>query len=72
MDGHGHKHRHKHKFNKEADNPPSSWSNMPTIIIVSLYVPTQSYITINNSRRRRVTKSVIIVRTVFMIQPYNI
>jgi len=52
-DGHG----HDNKFNKEVDNPQSSSSNIPTIIIVSSYVPTQSYITINDSRRRREAKS---------------
>ena len=36
-DGHG----HDNKFKKEGD--------MPTIIIVSLYVPTQSYITIKHA-----------------------
>jgi len=40
----------------------SSLTNIPNIIIISSYVPTQSYITINNSRRRRrrVAKSVVI------------
>ena len=40
----------------------SSLTNIPNIIIVSSYVPTQSYITINNSgrRRRKVANSVII------------
>jgi len=31
----------------------SSLTNIPNIIIVSSYTPTQSYITINNSSRRR-------------------
>jgi len=38
-DGHGH--GHDNEFKKEID--------MPTIIIVSLYVPTQSYITIKHA-----------------------
>jgi len=52
----------------------SSLTNIPNIIIVSLFVPTQSYITINNSRRRRkkVAKGVIIFCTVLMVRPYNI
>ena len=39
----------------------SSLTNIPNIIIVSSYTPTQSYITINNSRRtrRREAKSVL-------------
>ena len=43
-------------------------------MIVSLNVSTQSYITINNSRRRRrrVAKSVIDLCTVLMVRPYII
>ena len=54
------RHGHDNKFNKAVDNLPSSSSNM-SIIIVSSYVPPQSYRTINNSRRTRcrVAKSVI-------------
>ena len=43
-----------------------------SIIIVSLYAPTQSYITINNSRRRRVANNIINLCTVLIVRQYNI
>ena len=48
----------------------SSLTNIPIIIIVSSYVPAQSYITINNSRRRRmrVAKSAIDCCTVLIVR----
>jgi len=65
-DGHG----RDNKFNKEVaiiQHINASLSFRP-------YVPTQSYITINNSRRtrRRVAKSVISSCTVLIGRPYNI
>ena len=52
----------------------SSLTNIPNIMIVSLYVPTQSYTTINNSRRRRrrEAKSVINCCTDLIVVPYSI
>jgi len=52
----------------------SSLTNIPNIIIVSSYTPTQSYITINNTRRttRREAKSAIDCCTVLIVWSYII
>ena len=52
----------------------SSLTSIPNIIIVLSFVPTQSYISINNSRitRRSKAKSAIGCCTVLIIRPYFI